>query len=168
MGTRNTWRWSGAVVCAASALLGGQRVLAERPTVSRARQTEARRELIVAAYQWRDATLARDIEAQSAFYPESMDAFYLWRDVPKRAVLAEKRRVFEEARIVDIDIEPPQVLVEDDGRSARMYFRKAYVIDGPVSREGEVLQELRWVKQSDGWKIVSERDLQVIRQAEAP
>jgi hypothetical protein len=29
-----------------------------------------------------------------------------------------------------------------------------------------VLQELRWTKQEDGWKIVSERDLRVIRRAE--
>jgi hypothetical protein len=46
-----------------------------------------------------------------------------------------------------------------------MYFRKSYVIEGHVSRQGEVLQEPRWAKQTDGWKIVSERDLRVIRQA---
>ena len=42
---------------------------------------------------------------------------------------------------------------------------RTYVIEGKVSRQGEVLQELRWAKQEDGWKIVSERDLRVIRQA---
>jgi hypothetical protein len=40
-----------------------------------------------------------------------------------------------------------------------------YVIKGELNRTGEVLQELRWVKQEDGWKITSERDLRVIRQA---
>lgn len=35
--------------------------------------------------------------------------------------------------------------------------------DGKLNRAGEVLQELRWAKQEDGWKIVNERDLGVIR-----
>ena len=39
------------------------------------------------------------------------------------------------------------------------------MIKGRVNRQGEVLQELRWVKSDDQWKIVSERDLRVIRPA---
>jgi hypothetical protein len=127
----------------------------------------ARRELVTAALEWLDATLARDFAAQSAFYPETMDAFYLWRDVPKSAVLAEKRRVFEQARTIDISMEPPQVLIDSGARTGRMYFRKTYAIEGKgkLNRTGEVLQELRWAREEDGWKIVSERDLRVIRQA---
>jgi hypothetical protein len=128
----------------------------------------ARRELVVAAFQWLDATLARDFAAQSNFYPERMPVFYLWRDVPKSAVLAEKRRVFEQATTIDIIMEPPQLLVDPSGRTGRMYFRKTYVIKGgKVDRVGEVLQELRWEKEAEGWKIVSERDLRVIRHARA-
>jgi hypothetical protein len=123
----------------------------------------ARRELLTITFEWLDATAARDFSAQSRFYPETMEAFYLWRDVPKSAVLAEKRLVFEQARTIRISIEPPQILVDDSAHSARMYFRKTYVITGRVNRQGEVLQELRWVKNDDGWKIVSERDLRVIR-----
>ena len=62
-------------------------------------------------------------------------------------------------------MELPQILLDAGGRSARMYFRKTYVIEGRVNRQGEVLQELRWVKGDDGWRIVSERDLRVIRPA---
>ena len=94
-----------------------------------------------------------------------MDAFYLWHDVPKSAVIAEKRRVFERARKIEIEIEVPQVLIDPGANSARMYFRKTYDIAGNVNRSGEVLQELRWVKQPDGWKIVSERDIRVVHQA---
>jgi hypothetical protein len=54
--------------------------------------------------------------------------------------------------------------MDSGARSGRMYFRKTYVIEGKVSRRtGQVLQELRWMKEMDGWKIVSERDLRVIR-----
>ena len=105
--------------------------------------------MVTAAFRWLDATLARDFDAQSAFYPERMDAFYLWRDVPKSAVMAEKRRVFDEARTIDIRIDPPQLIVDPGARSGRMYFRKTYVIaakKGKLNRNGEVLQELRWAK----------------------
>ena len=133
----------------------------------RMQETAARRELVTAAFQWLDATLARDFAAQSAFYPDKMEAFYLWRDVPKAAVLKEKQRVFAEAHTIDLQMEPPQILIEPGARSGRMYFRKRYVIQGDrkLNRSGEVLQELRWAREPDGWKITSERDLRVIRQA---
>ena len=130
-----------------------------------AEEVDARAELLRAAYAWRRATLAGDFDTQSSFYPQRMDAFYLWRDVPKASVMAEKRRVFERAKKVEIEIEVPQVLIDPGARSARMYFRKMYDIVGNVNRSGEVLQELRWVKQPEGWKIVSERDIRVVRQA---
>ena len=57
----------------------------------------------------------------------------------------------------------PQLLVDSGGRSGRMYFRKTYEIKGKRNRTGEVLQELRRVKEGDGWKIISERDLRAIR-----
>ena len=126
-------------------------------------EIEARHELLIAAFLWLDATLAGDFDTQSVFYPETMEAFYLWRNVPKSAVMAEKRRVFEKAETIKMKMEqPPQIVVDAPAKSARMYFRKKYLIKKGRSRDGEVLQELRWAKQSDGWKIVSERDLRVI------
>jgi hypothetical protein len=129
-----------------------------------AQAAQARRDLALASRAWLEATLQGDFSSQAEFYPQRMEAFYLWRNVPKSAVMAEKRRVFAQARTINIDMEPPQILLSADALTARMYFRKAYMIDGKVSREGEVLQELRWAKDSVGWKIVSERDLRVIRQ----
>jgi len=44
-----------------------------------------------------------------------------------------------------------------------MRFRKKYQIENASgSRRGEVVQELRWRKTIDGWKIFSERDIRVI------
>jgi len=164
---RSIWASFVSRVAATSLLLAcapaaGPATTTESPSIA---EIVARRELLTIAFQWVDATTARDFAAQSRFYPQTMEAFYLWRDVPKSAVLAEKRRVFEQARTIRITMEPPQILVDDGARSARMYFRKQYVIKGRVNRQGEVLQELRWIKGEDGWKIVSERDLRVIRAA---
>lgn len=126
----------------------------------------ARQELVVALFQWIDATNARNFSAQSRFYPDTMDAFYRWRNVPRADVLEEKRRVFARATVIDIGADAPQLIIEPGAQSARMYFRKRYVIDGTtLNRTGEVLQELRWARHPDGWKITSERDLRVLRQA---
>ena len=158
------WTQLAVLVAAALHVSVGAAAAEERPRTKSALAEEvvARRELVTAAYRWLEATLARDFAAQSRFYPERMPVFYLWRDVPKPAVMAEKRRVFERAQTVRIRMEPPQLLVDPGARSGRMYFRKTYVIRGKVNRTGEVLQELRWIREADGWKIVSERDLRVL------
>ncbi len=44
-----------------------------------------------------------------------------------------------------------------------MRFRKRYNIEGIRNSRGEVLQELRWAKTDEGWKIIGERDVRVIR-----
>jgi hypothetical protein len=169
MGPRKRLAWRSTVLAVATPLLFFVSVLgAQSPSAPNSvslAEIAARRELLILAFEWLDATVARDFAAQSRFYPETMEAFYLWRNVPKSAVLAEKRRVFEEAKTIRIRMEPPQILVDADASSARMYFRKQYRIKGRVDREGEVLQELRWVRGEDGWKIVSERDLRVVRRA---
>jgi len=152
----------GVINCSTS----GAELSAEKSSMPTSAEQTARRELVVALFEWIDATNRRDFVGQSRFYPDSMDAFYLWRNVPRSAVLAEKRRVFARASTIDIGSDAPQLIIEPGARSGRMYFRKRYVIAGTArDRTGEVLQELRWVKQADGWKIVSERDLRVIRQA---
>lgn len=126
-------------------------------------EASAIRDLHTALDRWIQATNQRDFDGQAQFYPARMEAFYLQREVSKSAVLAEKRRVFDRAQHIAIEIEDPQIIIESDGQRARMYFRKTYEIrTGRTGREGEVLQELRWIKQNDGWKIVSERDIYVI------
>jgi hypothetical protein len=163
MSTRSA-RPFAAALAALIYLVGSSFNLASAAEASPSEVAQARRDLALAARAWLEATLQGDFSSQAVFYPERMEAFYLWREVPRSAVMAEKRKVFAQARTVELEMEPPQILLSDDARSARMYFRKAYVIEGQVNRVGEVLQELRWAKEEEGWKIVSERDLRVIRQ----
>jgi ketosteroid isomerase-like protein len=114
--------------------------------------------------QWIAATNERDIERQMSFYPPQMNAFYLSRNVSIRAVRAEKNRVFASARAVSIRAAEPEIIFQNNGREAIMRFRKVYDIrDAARSRRGEVVQELRWQRTNEGWKIFSERDIKVIR-----
>ena len=124
---------------------------------------EARAALHGALDEWIAATNARDIQRQMGFYNQKVNAFYLTRNVPREAVRAEKSRVFGRASVIDIRAAAPGIRVSRDGRSATMRFRKKYTIEGGgEDRRGEVVQELRWRRTADGWKIVSERDLRVI------
>lgn len=114
--------------------------------------------------EWVAATNARDIRKQMTFYTTTLQAFYLQRNVPREAVRAEKVRVFEHAKKIDVSAEEPEILFRQAGGIAIMRFRKRYDIEGGAqSRRGEVVQELRWQRTGNGWKIFSERDVRVIR-----
>jgi ketosteroid isomerase-like protein len=114
--------------------------------------------------EWVRATNERDIARQMEFYAPTLEAFYLTRNVPRSMVRAEKQRVFARASAIDVRAEAPEIVLSGAGRTAVMRFRKQYEIaNGAQSRRGEVVQELRWRRTPDGWKITSERDVRVLR-----
>jgi hypothetical protein len=113
---------------------------------------------------WITATNRRDIAGQMTYYMPQLAAYYLTRNTPRTAVLDEKERVFAKARSVDIRAEEPEIIFQDNGRTAVMRFRKKYrVAERTRTKSGEVVQELRWRRTDDGWRIFSERDIRVIR-----
>jgi len=133
---------------------------AERPTVPPAPPTVLRGLL----QDWIDATNTRDLERQRSFYPTTVAAYYRAREIPRDLVVADKARQFQDAEVIEVEVGPPDIVLDPDGRSAVMRFRKRYVIRGErLNRRGEVEQELRWTETDDGWRIVSERDVRVIR-----
>lgn len=120
--------------------------------------------LRTALREWVEATNAKDIGRQMRFYMPRLLAYYLTRDTPRDAVRAEKARVFARATLIDINADEPELVFLEQGRVAVMRFRKRYRVEGgPAARSGEVVQELRWRRSDDGWKIYSERDIRVIR-----
>jgi len=136
----------------------------EEKAMSVTQADDARATLRDAFDEWIAATNARDLQRQMNFYHGSVNAFYLKRNVPRAAVRAEKSRVFDHANLINVRAAAPGINMSRDGRAATMRFRKKYAIEGGgEDRRGEVIQELRWVRTDDGWKIVSERDLHVIQ-----
>ncbi|MGB7922877.1 MAG: hypothetical protein WCF57_06505 [Pyrinomonadaceae bacterium] len=114
---------------------------------------------------WIAATNARDIERQMGFYAPTVGAYYRARGVSREFVRADKSRVFQQAELVDVRaVGAPSIRVNSDGRTATMRFNKQYQIKGGgQDREGEVVQELRWRLTGGEWRIVSERDVRVVR-----
>jgi ketosteroid isomerase-like protein len=130
----------------------------------RAVERDAASTLRRALDDWLAATNARDITRQMNFYPPVVAAFYLQRNVTRAAVRAEKERVFQGARTIDVRADAPELIFQESGRAAVMRFRKSYAVEGGGrNRRGEVVQELRWRLTPQGWKIYSERDIRVIR-----
>jgi ketosteroid isomerase-like protein len=121
------------------------------------------RDLRASLDEWITATNARDIERQMKFYEPTVAAYYLTRNVSRQAVRAEKESVFARASAVDVRADEPQISVTPDGRAATMRFRKQYAIEGGgQDRRGAVIQELRWRRTPQGWRITSERDLRIV------
>jgi ketosteroid isomerase-like protein len=122
-----------------------------------------KQELETQLQSWLAHTNQRDIKAQQDFYMPQMSAFYLTRNVCRDRVISEKERVFSRATHVDVRAEKPAISFDGRKNEAVMKFKKSYTIEGAGrDRKGAVLQELRWKKTNDGWKISSERDLMVV------
>jgi len=114
--------------------------------------------------EWVAATNARDLSRQMTFYGPVVNAFYRARNAPLDLVRADKERAFRNADSIAVRVGDPQISVGADGRSATMRFHKSYAIaGGGEDRRGEVIQELRWRLVDGKWRIVSERDLKVVR-----
>jgi serine/threonine protein kinase len=125
---------------------------------------QMRAEIAGALNEWVAATNAGNVDRQMTFYNPTVEAFYRTRNVSRDAVRAEKERVFDQADRIEVQAGEPQIKFSDDGQTVTTRFRKRFVIEGPEdNRRGEVMQELRWIKTDAGWKIVSERDVQVLR-----
>src|SRR5436190_3014707 len=113
---------------------------------------------------WIDATNRRDIPAQMQFYMPELKAYYLTRNVPQSLVRAEKNRIFSGLRVVDIRAGEPEIIFQDNGGTAVMRFIKEYKLSGRAgTKSGVVVQELRWQRSGNEWRIFSERDIRVIR-----
>jgi len=124
---------------------------------------DARAELRSALDQWVAATNGRDIDRLMNFYAPTVSVFYQKREATQAAVRAEKNRLLAAASSIDVRVNEPETEVAADGQTATMRFHKTWDFSGVSPRSGEVIQELRWRKTAAGWKIVAERDVQVVR-----
>jgi hypothetical protein len=113
---------------------------------------------------WLDATNGRNLRKHLSFYMPQLKAFYLARNVPREVVRSERARAFEKASVIEVHAVAPETIFVEGGRVAIMRFRKSYLTKrGAQTQRGEVIQELRWQRTDDGWKIFSERDVKVLR-----
>jgi hypothetical protein len=137
----------------------------ETPEASSQEYTDQLSDLRTTLDQWIATTNARDLNRQKDFYMPKVSAFYRARNVSRDEVLADKARTFEHADLIDVRAEgEPEITIHPNGRIATMRFRKQYAIkSGQQDHHGEVVQELRWRRTGQGWKIISERDVKVIQ-----
>jgi ketosteroid isomerase-like protein len=113
---------------------------------------------------WLAAHNTRNLTQVTNFYMPNVSAFYLAQNTTRAAVRAEKARLFREPGMSIRRTSDPQITFGQDASTATTVFRKSYQ-RGDLSQpqSGEVLQEIVWRKTNRGWKIISERDLRVLR-----
>ncbi|HVF86345.1 MAG TPA: SRPBCC family protein [Pyrinomonadaceae bacterium] len=126
-------------------------------------QDDQQEALKTALTDWVATTNSQNIAKQMAFYAPVVERYYLRNNFSRRAVMEDKKRLAERASLVNVTIGEPDITYDGEGRRAVMRFRKQYNIEGSRLSRGEVVQELKWLKTGEGWKIVSERDVRVIR-----
>jgi ketosteroid isomerase-like protein len=113
---------------------------------------------------WLAAHNTRNLSQVTNFYMPNVSAFYRAQNTSRAAVRAEKARLFREPALSIKRTSDPQITFAGDGLTATMTFRKSYSRGtGAQTDTGEVLQEIVWQKTNRGWKIISERDLRVLR-----
>jgi SnoaL-like domain len=113
---------------------------------------------------WVAATNARDLEKMLQFYNSEVDIYYRARNVSQDFVRADRVRLFQRADAIEVNIGAPEITISSDDRTATMKFRKGYVmkIQGR-ERRGDVIQQMQWRLTDEGWKIIGERDIRVLR-----
>jgi serine/threonine protein kinase len=140
----------------------GDQAVQPSPATTTGRE-DGQTELRAALNEWVATTNSGDMTRQINLYLPVLERFYQQRNVPRASVRQEKERFLATLDSFSVQVSQPQVTIGADGRTATMLFRKSYSSTGAQARNGEVLQELRWVKTAQGWRISSERDVQVIR-----
>lgn len=112
--------------------------------------------------RWIDSTNARDLSGHMRFYLPNVTTFYLSRNVSRDFVRREKARLFQGGH-VSVAAGEPEIDPSPDGRTATVRFRKRYAVGGPRGENrGEVVQEMKWIRTSEGWRIAGERDAKVL------
>jgi serine/threonine protein kinase/ketosteroid isomerase-like protein len=144
------------------AATGNDNSLQAAPSPSNSSQDE-QAALRAALNEWVAATNSGDMTQQMNLYLPVLERFYQKRNVSRASVRQEKERFLASLTSFSVEVSQPEYTIGNDGRTATMLFRKSYTSTGAQARSGEVLQELRWVKTSAGWRISGERDVQVIR-----
>jgi ketosteroid isomerase-like protein len=113
---------------------------------------------------WLAAHNTRNLTQVTNFYMPNVSTFYLAQNTTRAAVRAEKARLFQAPAMTLRRMSDPQITFEQDGARATTIFRKSYSrSEASQSQGGEVLQEIVWQKTNRGWKIISERDIRVLR-----
>ncbi|HYY41186.1 MAG TPA: hypothetical protein VE775_00555, partial [Pyrinomonadaceae bacterium] len=142
-----------------------QNAPADPPQVNPKLAEADRASLRTALDDWLAATNARDLERLMSFYMPAVEGYYRDRNASSAAVRADKAQMLGQPGTVTVRrAGEPQISLSADGRSATMLFHKPFVLGAnEQQRSGEVLQELKWQKTAQGWRISGERDIQVIR-----
>ncbi len=129
------------------------------PEPDQASSLDPSNELRSSLRDWIAATNARDLNRQMTFYAPVLEKYYLRPNTSASFVRADKSNLFAQTNSVRVNITEPSITFSNNGRIAIMRYNKSWNFSGARTESGQALEELRWTKTKDGWRIISERDL---------
>ncbi len=94
-------------------------------------------------------------------YAPVVDVFYFWRNVQRRAVLAQYKRNFDTYTSVQKLSITKVDFTEFDGKRATATFDKEWDFRGSKDFAGNEKQQMVFLKVDGVWRIVSETELKV-------
>ncbi len=120
---------------------------------------DAQDELRASLNDWIAATNARDVGKLMNFYAPALERFYLRPNASQALVRFNKAKLFAQTNSINVRATEPNVTFSKDGRIATLRYHKSWNFTGTRAELGQTIEELRWLKTDNGWKIISERDL---------
>ncbi len=93
------------------------------------------------------------------FYAPVLEKYYLRPKASAGFVRADKANLFSHTNSVNVNVSEPSINFSNDNRTATMRYTKSWNFTGARADSGQAVEELRWTKTNNGWKIISERDL---------
>jgi len=117
---------------------------------------------------WTESTRDHDLDAHMDYYATQLEAFYRQPNADRSVVRARLRQAFDQYDDLDISISNLKVQLDQTGQSATAVFDKKWRFEGNSVSRGAVQQEIKLRKVDGRWLIISERDLRVYADDNAP
>lgn len=126
-----------------------------------AKMTAQEKQVRAALNSWLKSFNAHDLNTYLEHYPETLDVYYLARNVPFERVRADKQRAFAKYSTLQVSLSNIKVEVDPSGERAVATFIKTYRFSGTDvdPYEGSGANRFTWEKINDQWYIVGEEDI---------
>jgi ketosteroid isomerase-like protein len=120
-----------------------------------------KREIEDTLNNWAAAARDHDLDAQMSYYADTLDTYFLRRNVSAAYVRSTRDLAFSRYTKLDVQLGPITVDIDPSGSIATATFDKTYRFEGDKILSGSVRQELTLTNISGRWLITGERDKHV-------
>lgn len=131
------------------------------PDVPRLDIPSLTREVRTTIEDWAGAARSHDLDMQMTYYAETVDPYFLKRNVSADYVRSTRSLAFSRYIKLDVQLSNINIELDQSGTQATATFDKAFAFEGEKSFSGSVKSKLWLTKFGSRWLITGERDIKV-------